>query len=332
MFNLNGNMKKLNIVQVGVGHDHAHDAIDFLRNCKEINLLGYVKFSSEEDIYQAHKERYSGVKSLSIDEVLAFDDLDAVFIEVDDRYLTEYATIFIERNIPVQLDKPGSQDKESFIKLFKLAKAKNVPIHMGYMYRYNPAIKKAKEIVKSSQLGKINYIELDMSTFHTFEKRKWLANFEGGMMNFLGCHLIDIMYSLQGDPDEIITLNTTSEEGVGEDIGEAKFKYGNYYSRVYTSSVAPGSFQKRYINIYLERGSLKIQPIELFNEQDYINVTLVKEENGKEETLTFPPFKRYDEMYYEFFDIVNENKANPYSYEYEINLHNLILKACSKRR
>lgn len=320
--------KKLNVAQVGVGHDHAHDAVAFLSTCEDINFLGYVKFSSEEEVFNANKERYQGLKELTLDEVINNKDLDCVFIETDDRYLTEYALKFVERGIPVELDKPGSQDKKSFDDLFNLAKEKNVPIHMGYMYRYNPAVKKAKEILASGELGKVNFIDLDMSTFHKEEKRKWLGNFKGGMMNFLGCHLIDLLLSFQGEPDEVIPLNVKSNENVGEDIGFAKFKYGNYFSSVVTSAINPTGFPNRHINIYCEKGNIKIKPIELFKD-GYFNVSLDLEKDGKIETIKFAPFKRYDEMYYEFFDIVNGKISNPYPYDYEIKLHDLILKACN---
>lgn len=46
------------------------------------------------------------------------------------------------------------------------------------------------------------------------------------------------------------------------------------------------------------------------------------------EKISFDPFDRYDEMYDEFFKIVRGETENPYGYDYEKNLHDILLKAC----
>ena len=61
------------------------------------------------------------------------------------------------------------------------------------MYRYNAAVKYCKELKESGKLGDIFSVEAQMSVYHDSEKRKWLNKFNGGMMFFLGCHLVDIV-------------------------------------------------------------------------------------------------------------------------------------------
>ena len=66
-----------------------------------------------------------------------------------------------------------------------------------------------------------------MDCLHTVDKRKWLAELPGGMMYFLGCHLIDLIVRIQGVPETIIPMNTcTGFDDVScLDFGMAALKY-----------------------------------------------------------------------------------------------------------
>ena len=71
-------MKKLNVIQIGVGHDHAHDAVKFLKTANRINFLGYVKFDSEEENFKIHENDYKECNSLKYEDVLKIENLDCV--------------------------------------------------------------------------------------------------------------------------------------------------------------------------------------------------------------------------------------------------------------
>ena len=78
------------------------------------------------------------------------------------------------------------------------------------MYRYNPYIKELKEQVKCGELGDIISVEAQMSCIHPASTRQWLDTFSGGMMFYLGCHLVDLILSIQGKPKRVIPLNKCS--------------------------------------------------------------------------------------------------------------------------
>lgn len=334
-------MRKLKVVQVGVGHDHAYGSIGSLKNNKNIELLGYVKFDNETEVFNKFVNRYADIQELTLEEVYAIKDLDAVFIETEDKYLTHYAYEFIKRGIAVQMDKPGSQDKQSFDRLFKLAKEKNIVLHTGYMYRYNPAIKRLIKAVRNGELGKILYIEAQMNCKHTLEKRKWLKDYKGGMMYFLGCHLVDLILTLQGVPNEIIPLSSSTNEDVGEDIGFAIFKYGKNCSYVKSTAVECGGYLRRQITVCGEKGTIEINPTETYcghnawGDDMYKSIMYISLEKDGGSSWGFranktetEPYDRYEEMYEEFFQIVNGEIENPYSYDYEMLVHDILLRAC----
>lgn len=318
-------MKKLRVVQIGTGHDHAPSPIDSMKRRDDVELLGFVRVEDE-------KRTFDGVPELKYEDVLQRDDIDAVFIETEDKYLTKYAQAFVDKGIPVQMDKPGGQDKESFDRLFDSAKEKHVPLHLGYMYRYNPAIKELFRKVESGELGKIRYVEAQMNCWHGLEKRKWLRDYTGGMMNYLGCHLIDLVFRLQGKPDRIVPFNAATDKNSGEDISFAVFLYDGKPSFIKSTAVEAGGFMRRQIVVCGEKGTVELNPTEYYEDGVMKTDEYFAQSDAawgyRAQKRVFSTPDRYDDMFDEFLKIVRGETENPYSYEYEKQLHDLVLTAC----
>jgi len=331
-------MNKIKVVQIGCGHDHAPAAIKCLKSLSEIfDVVGYVKFDSEEEVFKANESSYDGVESITLEHAFAIPDLRAAVIETDDLYLTKYAKLALERGLSVQMDKPGGQNADEFNQMVNYAKSNGLVLHLGYMYRYNPAMIKALEIVKAGEIGDVYSVESHMSCYLPEKKRAWLRNFRGGMTNFLGCHLIDFILRLQGEPQEVIPLNTVSRKDLGgEDLGLVVFKYPHAVSFAKCNCMETGGPMRRKIIITGEKGSIEINPTEYprkgFENSIFtdIRVAYTKDDywNCRPEAQTFGPYDRYQAMFTEFANIVYGKIKNPYSYEYEKTLHNILLKAC----
>ena len=71
------------------------------------------------------------------------------------------------------------------------------------------------------------------------------------MMFYLGCHLVDLILQIQGEPDSIIPLNRRSGLNgcAGEDFGMAVFTYDRGVSFAKTSAVEIGGYARRQLVI-----------------------------------------------------------------------------------
>jgi len=335
-------MRKIKIAQIGAGHDHASAAITTLKLQNDIyDLVGYAVVEGDQSTFESNKWAYENVNQMTVEEILNVPELDAVCIETEDRRLTEYAIRAAEMGLHIHMDKPGSESDEDFDRLIDLVKNKNLVFHMGYMYRYNPAVIKLKEDIKSGRLGEIYSVEAQMSCTHPPEKRQWLGNYPGGMLYFLGCHLIDLVYSICGTPEEVIPLSTsTGTDGVdAKDFGMAVFKYKNGVSFVKSTAVEFGGFERRQLVVCGTKGTVELKPLEWFSDECpgmfsplTTGVREAFDENwhAKGEYHDTPVYGRYDAMFRSFAAYVNGEKKNPFDYEYERKLHKLILKACGK--
>lgn len=339
-------MKRIKIAQIGTGHDHAFSPIPTFKKLSDIfEFVGYC--TVPEDEYnvpqfgnQAHKWAIGDAKQLTLDEILNYPDLDAVCIETEDRALTKYAIMAAEKGLHIQMDKPGGIDDAEFDRLIDIVEEKKLVFHMAYMYRYNPAVIKLKEDIKAGKLGDIIATEGEMDCRHALPKRNWLKAYPGGMLYFLGCHMVDLVYSIMGDPEEIIPLSCSSGlEGTdAKDFGMAVFKYKNGVSVAKSTAVEDGGYERRHLLVVGTKGTVELRPIEtgadsteIFNAQK----TTVRENfseafTSKAECYETEVFGRFDGMFRAFADYINGVRSNPYTYEYERKLHKILLKACGE--
>ncbi len=335
-------MGKIKIVQIGIGHDHACDALDCLLNLtEEFEVLGLAVPDEENEKFKSKIDSFCngrGVKLLSIKEALS-SGASAAAIETEERNLTDYAILAAEQGMHIHMDKPGGFSYEKFKELVELLESKSLAFSVGYMYRFNPYIMEAVKKAENGELGRIYSIEANMSCEHPKEKREWLKGLPGGMLFFLGCHLIDVVFKIQGMPKEIIPCNA-SVNGVSEDFGMVVFKYENGCSFVKTSAIEPGGFMRRQIVICGDKGTIELKPLE---EHDFsvkgrrgISTTMREchANNGWLEdgvTTHAERFNRYDSMMTSFADVVNGKRGSPYSYEYELELYSLIMRSCNQK-
>ncbi len=338
-------MKKIRIAQIGTLHDHAIFAFEAI--CKLSDIYEIIGWFEPDD---AAKEKarmhplYSRYRKLSEKEL--FDSKpDAVVIETFELDLTKYALRCAELGIHIHMDKPGGSDLSEFEKLIDTVKKKNIVFHTGYMYRYNPALQKAEELIRSGRLGEIYSVEAHMSCTHPTQKRTWLASLPGGMMFYLGCHLIDIILRFQGMPKRITPHNFRSGflGATGEDNTFCLFEYENGVSFAKTSAIEPGGFNRRQVTICGTRGTYEIKPLE-----DYFDASDVAKlcshatfafaaedgtftwKNSAVSKESFGPFDRYQPMMTAFSKMVRGELENPYTPDYELELYKIILKCCKE--
>lgn len=336
-------MKKIRVAQIGIGHDHATAAILTLKKYSDIfELVGYAVVPEDEGASfkpDFVKGTYSDVPEMTVEEILNYPSLDAVLIETEDRALTKYARLAVERGLAVHMDKPGGIDGDEFDALIDEVERQKTVFHTGYMYRHNPAVKKLREDVRSGKLGEIYAVEAQMNCNHPVSKRNWLGAYPGGMLYYLGCHLIDLVLTFAGDPEEIIPLstpiNTDSVEAC--DFGMAVFKYKNGVSFVKSTAIEPGGFFRRQLVVCGTKGTVELKPFEWLvqghPEMVGAQTTGVREIfdfdwHTKGEYHDTEVFDRYGVMLKAFASYVRGDEVNPFTPEYERKLHKIILNAC----
>ena len=339
------NNKRVRIVQIGVAHDHAPSIARTISLLSGLyDFVGVVILPGEQECFKRTEKFYEGVARLTLEEALAAN-ADAAAIECEDILLTKYAGLAVAHGMHVHMDKPGGIADTDFDNLIDEVSARGLVFHTGYMYRYNPAVAALRQDVAAGRLGRIYSVEAQMCCLHGKEKRTWLNTYPGGMLYYLGCHLIDLVYSIQGAPIEVLPLSTASGfDGVSSpDVGMAVFRYKNGVSFVKTSAVEVGGFERRQLVVCGERGTVELRPLEWYDstltgviqaQTTTIRRAILPDGSAwgtPAPTEVSPPYGRYDAMMRAFASYVRGDAVNPYGYEYERGLHKLILAACGAK-
>ncbi len=341
-------MKRMKVVQIGLGHDHAMCVLPSLLAQHDVfELAAFAVPECEEDpfadrIAQCRDEL--NVPQVSVEEALALPGVEGAVIETEEVNLTRYALMAAQRGLHVHMDKPGGTDAAQFDELIDTLRRQKRTFTTGYMYRFNTTIREAVAQARAGKLGDIYAVEAHMDCEHPRNKRQWLAQFPGGMMFYLGCHLIDLIYMIQGMPDEVIPFNTATgyEKTTAADNGFALFRYKNGLSFAKTCAAEPGGYMRRQLVICGTRGTIEIRPLEGYADRpngrlnQYTEVRKVLECNkgwGYDgERSRSPLYNRYDAMMRNFAEIARGEKENPFGYDYEQQLYHLVLRACGAEK
>lgn len=336
--------RRIRIAQIGTGHDHAPYTYGSM--CKLVDCFDVIGIAEPTPALRAgihSNPYYTNAPIYDVEELLACGELDAVAIETEEEHATYYAQKFAEKGVAVHLDKPGTANLQSFEQLIHTLKAAGTPLQMGYMYRYNSLLCEMIDRVRLGEIGEVYSVEAHMSIHHSAEKRKWLSRYQGGMMYFLGCHLIDLILQIQGIPEKIYPLNAcTGADGVSsEDYGFAVLQYPHGQSFVKTCAEEYNGFARRQLVICGTKGTIEVRPIELFVEhgngmmKTVAYLTTDKQEDtphwDRSVRIESEPFDRYDGMMREFAQIVAGEKQNPYSYDYELSLFQTLMACCESK-
>lgn len=315
-------MKKIKVGQIGIGHNHGQSKMKAARKFPELfEVIGYAEENEQWIRKRGGEKGYEGLPRLSVQEVI--DRSDAVLIESDVWDLTKYAKLCIDAGKHIHMDKPASGTLEEYRYVLDTAKAKNLVVQLGYMYRYNPAILKCFEHIKNGDLGEIYSINAEMSTFHPKGARQWLTNFGGGVMYILGSHLVDLIVYILGEPRKVTSfLKRTGLDGVDlEDNNLAVLEYDKALARVFVSSVEVNGFGRRQFMVSGSKGTVNICPLERPITMSYSDTGIADKEYEDRKILI--PFEdhtaggRYDEMMQDFYAYIQGTKQNPFTYEHD---------------
>ncbi len=332
-------MRKIKIAQIGINaYSHSNEVFGSI--CKQSDIfevVGYVFPENERERLPKKLEWFNndGYPELTLDEVLNNPEIEAVTIETDEVYLTKYALMAAKAGKHIHMEKPGGVSLADFEELIGIMKKTGKVFHTGYMYRYNPYIMELMEAIEKGELGEIISVEAQMNCTHPKEMRQWLEALPGGMMFYLGCHLVDLILRIQGMPERIIPLNKSSGvDGVtSDDFGFVVFEYKNGVSFAKTTAVEHGGFSRRQLVVNGSKGTVELKPLEwsvanLLTTTKTVRDDISWQNAGK--TQTSEPFDRYDYMMRCFGEYVMGEKQNPYTPDYELELYKILLKCCGK--
>jgi predicted dehydrogenase len=209
-------------------------------------------------------------------ELLAGEALDLVSIVVPTRQHLPVALAAIERGVAVLIEKPIAASVDDGRRLQEAAPAAGVPLAVGHVERFNPAVQEAKRRLDAGAIGRVHQVNVRrVGPFYSRER-------DVGVVHDLATHDIDVLRFLLGCEVERVqaaTLRGLRTEFEDALAGLLRFESGAL-AVLDVNWLSP--IKVRELMLLGERGMLAV---------DYLRQELraySPEAPGEPEELTFP--------------------------------------------
>lgn len=322
-------MPKIKIGQIGTAHGHAADKLKSYRASDEYEVVGIVEPDPQLKRAAEGLPAFRDLPWMSVEQLLNVPDLKAVAIETEPGQLLGHAETCVNAGKHVHVDKPAGESLPQFRRILDQAARTHLCVQMGYMYRYNPAVVLMKDLLKKGFLGDPFEVHCTMSKVVDSPARLKFAPYAGGMMFELGCHMIDIVVDLLGQPETVTpyATHTGSEQDGLKDNMLAVFSYPKAIASVRSSALEVDGFSRRHFVLCGTKGTIHIQPMDA---PKIVKLTLAKEQGKYQQgyqEIPLEPFKRYVADAVDFAKIIRGEKSADWSIMHDLAVQETVLRA-----
>ena len=195
-------MTPLRMAQYGTGHGHAEGKLVALRANPDVELIGvYEPDAARCASLDRPGSAFHGVRWLAAaDQILGDRSIIAVASEGrNDESLAQTASI-VRAGKHVWYDKPAGDDWAGWRDVVSEARARELHIQLGYMFRYHEEFSLISDWARSGLLGEVFAVRAHMSTSIDIDARRIIARHRGGIFYDLAGHMIDQIVWMLGRP------------------------------------------------------------------------------------------------------------------------------------
>ena len=324
------NKPKIKAGQIGTKHAHASGKIAAMRKLSDdYEVVGVVEPDEAQRKRVENSGPYKDVPFMTQEELLNIKGLQVVTVETEVRDLVPTAARCIDAGVHIHLDKPAGESLLAFRKLLDAATKKKLTVQMGYMLRYNPAFQLCYTAARKGWLGELFEGHAVMSKTVGAGERKKLAEYPGGTMFELGCHIIDSMVYVMGKPLKVTpyTRKTKPQQDDLADNQPAVLEYEKATATVRSALIEYMGGNRRQFVICGTEGTIDIRPLE----PPKLLVAFAKPhedfKTGYQEIALPKTGGRYDGEFIDLAKIVRGEKQVDFSPEHDLAVHETVLRA-----
>lgn len=318
---------RIKVGQIGVGHAHA-SKLSVYRASEAYEVVGIVE--PDEALRQSAEKSavYRDVPWLSEQQLLNTPGLQAVLVETRVRDSLNTAERCIAAGKHVHLDKPAGESLPQYRRLLAAAEKQNLLVQMGYMFRYSPAVVLLRQFLSQGWLGEVFEVHAVMSKVVGAAERRKLAEYPGGIMFELGCHIIDLVVSVLGEPRQVTPHARHSSEldDALLDNMLAVFDYPKTVATVKSSAVEVDGGARRHLVVCGTRGTFHIQPLDAPHVKYALDRDCGEFRKGMHE-VRLGSYPRYVGDAADMAAIIRGEKGCDFSYAHDLSVQETVLRA-----
>lgn len=163
----------------------------------------------------------------------ALADVDAISFATPHHLHYPMALEALKAGKHVLMEKPLANTEEQCLELIEVAEANKAVLMLAYIVRFRPGVNKLKEALESGEYGQPFNAQCWIEGYLTPRPGEWFSKKDqlgGGVLFSHGCHYIDILLWLLGEPERVTGLGTRLGtewmEGEGTSHAVIRFESG----------------------------------------------------------------------------------------------------------
>jgi predicted dehydrogenase len=318
----------IRVGQIGVGHAHA-EKLSVYRQSPDYEVVGVAEPDPVLREQARAKPAYRDLPWLTREQLLRTPGLQAVLVETEVRDSLDAAEEAVAAGMHVHLDKPAGESLHQFQGILREADRQGLMVQLGYMYRYNPAVLLLRKFLAQGWLGTVFEVHTVMSKVVPSASRKALAEYPGGIMFELGCHVVDLVIGVLGTPESVQAFSrdvAPSSDSLHDNM-LAVLEYPQAVATVKSSAVEVGGSARRHLVVCGTKGTFHIQPLD--NPSAHITLDQPRGDfKAGPQDVQFPKFTRYIADAADMAKVIRGEKADDFPASHELAVQETLLKAC----
>jgi predicted dehydrogenase len=319
---------RIKIGQIGVGHAHA-SKLGVYRTSPYYEVVGIVEPDPELRKRAEAQDLYRNLPWMTQEQLLNVSGLQAVLVETRVRDSLKAAEACVTAGKHIHLDKPAGESLSHFQRILNLAEKQKLLLQMGYMFRYNPAVVMLRDFLKRGWLGNPFEVHTVMSKVVPPNDRRALAEYPGGIMFELGCHVIDLVVGVLGRPTKVTPFKQQVATGNDQLVDNmlAVFDYPHAIASVKSSAVEVHGSDRRHLVVCGTEGTFHIQPLD--NPAARVALSQARGDyRAGYQDIQFPKYTRYVDDAADMARIIRGEKPSDFSYDHDLTVQTALLQAC----
>jgi len=320
-------MARIKYGQIGVGHAHANKMSAYRRS-DDYEVVGVVEDDPQLRAQAEQSDVYRDLAWLTREQLLSTPGLQLVGVETRVRNLLDTAEMCVDAGFHIHVDKPAGESLPQFARILDTAARKHLAVQMGYMYRYNPAVVLMRDFLKRGWLGEVFEVHTVMSKLVGNDARRQLAEYHGGTMFELGCHIIDLVVGVLGAPERVQAYprHSAAEDDDLADNMLAVLEYPKATATVRSSVNEVEGFARRHFVVCGSEGTFHIEPLDNPKARVALRSPRGNYTRGYQD-VEFPRYERYVGDAADLARIIRGEKDAEFSYEHDLAVQRTVLEA-----
>lgn len=258
-------MTPIRMAQFGTRHGHAEGKLAALQKSPDVEFAGvFEPDEARRTALDRPGSAFHGVGWFTrAGQILDDPTIVAVASEGRNDESLEQTAAIVRSGKHVWYDKPVGDDWMGWQEVVAEARARDLLIQVGYMFRYHEGFNQIANWVRSGVLGEIFSIRAHMSTSISLEARRVIARHAGGIFYDLAGHMLDQIVWMLGRPTQVTAFfRQDGDEIPGfADNALGVLAYPRTLAFIDIAAMEPSPTARR-IEVYGSRGSAILGPFE----------------------------------------------------------------------